>query len=195
MILTEQVLKLIEVKMSGFGYEYYEGLPPEDAIYPFVVGQIISNPLTFGFNTDYEKIRIQFNVFDDSPNNKTVIQIMKKLEMLWDDRSYSFVDSDGGIQLNCIQRADERLPYLNEDEYWQGSIDFIFFAQRTSGPNDAESSSSSSYVDMWSSSSESSQTWSYSSSSSDSESTSSSESDTESHTSTSSRTSSSSSSD
>lgn len=192
MILTEQCLKLIETKMGVIAYEYYEGLPPEDVVHPFIVSQIISNPLTFGFTKDYEKIRIQFSVFDDSPNNKRCIQIMKQLEMLWDDRTYSFVDSDGGIQLNCITRADERLPYLNEDEYWQGSIDFIFYAQRTSGPNDAESTSSSSYADLWSSSSTSSESGSYSSGSSGSSSTSSS--DTESHTSTSSRTSSSSSS-
>ena len=194
-ILTEQVLKLIENKMGVIPHEYYESLPPEPAIYPFIVSQFISNPLTFGFNHDYEKIRIQFSVFDDSPNNSRVFNIMMQLEMLFDKRSYSFVDSGGCVQLNCIQRADERLPYLNEDEYWQGSIDFIFFAQRCSGQNDVESSSSTSYWENWSSSTSSSsseaENWSTSSNSNNS---SSSETISTSKTSTSSRTSSSSSS-
>lgn len=178
--------------MGAIPYEYYEGLPPDTAIYPFIISQIISNPLTFGFTHDYEKIRIQFNVFDDSANNKRVIQIMKSLELLWDKRAYSFVDTDGCIQLNCITRSDERIPYLNEDEYWQGSYDFIFFAQRCSGQQDAESTSSSSYVEGWSTSSKSSVSRSESTESS---STSSSSSYPSSLTSTSSRTSSSSSSD
>jgi hypothetical protein len=193
MILTEQCLKLIETKMGAIAYSYYEALPPEPVVYPFIVSQFISNPLTFGFTYDYEKIRIQFSVFDNSPNNKRTIQIMNELELLWDKQSYTFIDSDGGIRLNCIQRADERIPYLNEDHYWQGSIDFIFYAQRLSGKNDAESSSSSSYEENWSSSSESSYSGSYSSSSTSSSSNSSSE--TESETSTSSRSSSSTSSE
>jgi len=155
---------LINTKLPSITPEYYECFAPQSAADLHIVYNFISNPITFGFKKDYEKIRIQFSVFDKYSNTSRILDWLAQIEMLFDAQCYPFPDEgQGGIQSNCINKDIETLQYLDEDEMFMGSQDYIFFCQKNKGEDDESSSSDS---DSSSSSSTSSITESYSSSSS-----------------------------
>jgi len=191
MILTSEVLKLIYTELKanvGVATDFYSYFAPDEAVYPFVVFIPIAVKTTASFTKDYDKIIVQFSVFDNNVNPSKIIQIKEEIEMLFhrNCNDYELQDTNCGKHLICIHKINE--PQIidgppNEDFFKQGDIDFEFNCQKTiccgifSSSSMSESFSSSSSYSSSSTSSVSESSQSFTSESSESTSSSSSNSE------------------
>lgn len=171
MYLAEQVYMLIRQQLFNAGITAYSDYVPQETSYPFVMYQIVglgTNPIDWGFSTDFETLTVKFNVYDDDANPSEVVTIMAEIEALFNLTHLGFPampDSEG--KLICVKKTDENLVMLTGDEYyWQGSSFYDFMCQRVQGDTLISSSSSSSISSESSESSSSSSSLDSSSSSS-----------------------------
>jgi len=103
----------------------YKERAPQDATLPYVVYHIISVVPDWTFNTDFEKIRIQFDLFSKTNDSTQVENMYTYLQELYDWRSLVVA----GYDHVWMRRELARLVRDPEDDVWQYTVDYEVFIE------------------------------------------------------------------
>ena len=132
MILGEQLYKLVRNEMVKTNIRFYSDYIPDKTSYPFVMFEIDNQeayPDT-AFEKDYERLRVRFNIYDNSDNPHVAIGIGEEIETIFDRTKLQFSDLTEGKWNVCNVKVNDDITYLNEDHFWLLRTDYEFVCQR-----------------------------------------------------------------
>lgn len=132
MILAEQIYKVIRQELFNNNITAYSDHIPDETKYPFTMYEITNLDLVpdWAFEKDYEKLTVRFNVYGSKDNPIDAINLAEAIELLFNRKQKSFVDTTGGVHLICSYKVGDTVSHLGEDTYWLATSNYEFECQR-----------------------------------------------------------------
>lgn len=112
---------------TSIGGRFYFDKSPQTPTYPFVVAHEIVNSYDFTFQEDFEKTRVQFNIYSKSASNVECGTIYDNLISLFDWCQLSVT----GYRFLSTQRATSMSFWDDKKLEYVYTVDYIFSIQKS----------------------------------------------------------------
>lgn len=113
---------------AAVGNRIYYGMAPQSTICPYAVFHILSGNHDFTFREKFDRVTIQFNLFDDSSSPTELETIYGYLITLFDNASLSV---SGYTSIWCNRTVTVPARWIDVEQVWQISVRYDIFLQDT----------------------------------------------------------------
>ena len=104
----------------------YKERAPQDAAPPYIVYHIISDVPDWTFDTDFERVRIQFNLYSDEESSSEVEDIYAALRSVYEWKELTVEDWSHVY----MRRELARLSKDPEDDMWVWAVDYEILVEQ-----------------------------------------------------------------
>lgn len=105
---------------TAIGGRFSSHIAPQGETYPFSVYFLVVDEPIYTYNTEMESSLIQFDIFDDSTSDVTILDAQKKLWALFDLTTLTV----SGYTSVIMKRVSHRLIREDEPAIWHSISDY-----------------------------------------------------------------------
>lgn len=106
--------------------QFYKERAKQNALLPYVVYHIISDVPEWNFCSDFEKVRVQFDLYSENNSSTEVEDLYAKLKSLFDWQTLTIVGWDHVY----MKRELARLSRDPVDDVWTYNVDYEIYMEK-----------------------------------------------------------------